>query len=241
MSAQNQTLPDVLILAAGRGRRLRPVTDATPKALLRVGGKTLLEHHLERLAELGFGSVVINLAWLGGHIRDYLAVAERRFGLEIRYSQEPADALETGGGIVNALGLLRSDPFIVLNADILCDFNYAKLEVATPLDLSLVLAPTPPYRKHGDFGLADGRLLPAAVKADDSDTSGDSPDWTYAGIGCFRRRAFDGFSAGRFPLLPVLAKAIAGGRAGGVVHRGLWLDVGTPQRLKQARQQILQP
>ena len=224
-------LPDVLILAAGRGRRLRPLTDATPKALLRVGSKTLLEHHLERLAAQGFGGAVINLAWLGGQIRDFLDDDGRRFGLDVRYSEEPDGALETGGGIVNALGLLRSDPFIVINADVLCDVNYAALAVPDSCDLQLVLAPTPPYRRRGDFDLERGRLRAAGEGAG-------SAQWTYAGIGCFRRRAFDGFAPGRFPLLPVIERAIAGGRAGGEAHRGLWMDVGSPERLEQARQRI---
>ena len=220
-------MPSVLILAAGRGRRLRPLTDTTPKSLLRVGSKTLLEHHLEGLAARGFSRVVINLAWLGGAIRDYLADADRRFGLEIRYSDEPEGALETGGGIVNALALLESDPFIVINADILCDFNYADLGVADSHDLHLVLAPNPPHNPRGDFGLKDGRLCIA---------DGDSPAWTYTGIGCFRRRVFDGLKPERFPLLPVIQSLVAEGRGGGEVHHGRWLDVGSPERLAQARQ-----
>ena len=217
---------DVLILAAGRGQRLRPLTDATPKALLQVGGKALLEHHLQRLAALGVGRVVVNLAWLGGQIRDYFADERRRFGLDLQYSEEPEGALETGGGIVNALGHLTSDPFMVINADILCDFSYADLS-ADPLDMHLILVPNPPHHPQGDFCLVDGRLQAAG--------NGANPTWTYAGIGCFRRRVFDGLRPGRFPLLPVIEQAMAEGRAGGQVHHGQWSDLGSPERLAQAR------
>lgn len=223
-------MPSVLILAAGRGRRLKPLTDATPKALLRVGAESLIERHLRRLAAQGFADVVVNLAWLGGQIRARLGDG-RRFGLSIAYSEEPAGALETGGGIARALAQLQSDPFIVINADILCDFDYASLAVAGADDMQLVLAENPPgdSAAGGDFALQGGRLLrPAAGAA----------TWTYAGIGCFRRRAFDAFEAGlaRFPLLPVIERAIDGGRAGGQIHRGRWLDVGAPARLAAAQE-----
>ena len=226
-------MPDVLILAAGRGRRLQPLTDSTPKSLLRVGSNTLVEHHLERLAEQGFKHIVINLAWLGGQIRDYLGDG-RRFGLRIRYSDEAEGALETGGGIVNALGLVQSDPFIVINVDILTDFNYAGLDVPEPDDLRLILVPNPPHHPHGDFalehsGLERGRL--SAARADPSH------NWTYSGIGCFRRRVFDSVKPGRFPLLPLIERAIAGNLAGAGVHHGRWIDVGSPERLEQARRQ----
>lgn len=229
-------MPEVLILAAGRGRRLRPLTDATPKALLQAGAESLLERHLRRLAAQGFGEVVINLAWLGGMIRARCGDG-RRFNLRIRYSEEPAGALETGGGIARALRQLRGDPFIVINADILCDFDCASLRVADGDDMQLVLVENPPGDAAalddggaggGDFALQDGRLMMPKPGA---------PTWTYAGIGCFRRRAFDAFEAGapRFPLLPVIRLAIAGGRAGAQIHRGRWLDVGAPGRLAAAQ------
>lgn len=217
----------VLILAAGRGRRLQPLTDSTPKALLRVGAKTLVERHLERLAAQGFEHAVVNLAWLGGSIREYLGDG-RRFGLRIRYSDESEGALETGGGIVQALELLQSDPFIVINGDILCDFDYAGLRVPEPDDMHLVLVDNPPHHPRGDFALQRGRLLAPQAGA---------RTWTYAGIGCFRRRAFDALEAGRFPLLPVIKRALAANRAGAEIHRGQWIDVGSPERLAQARRQ----
>ena len=285
-SAAATARPDAFILAAGRGRRLIPLTDATPKPLLEVGGKPLLAHHLAALAGRGFGGAVINLAWHGAQIRDYLAVAEHRCGLDIRFADEPPGALETGGGVVNALPLLRGDSFVVVNADVLCDVDLAALAVGDDCDMNLVLVATPGYREHGDFGLVDGRLrLRGGGDGDgnagdgnaddgndvvgaggdgnagnrnagggggdddgdgnrnvgggggDNGDSGDDDDgeYTYAGIGIFRRRAFAGFAAGRFPLLAVIERAIERGRAGGVVHRGLWMDVGAPERLVEAR------
>ncbi|MDD9883384.1 MAG: nucleotidyltransferase family protein [Gammaproteobacteria bacterium] len=230
---------EVLILAAGRGWRLRPLTDSTPKALLQVGAESLIERHLRRLAAQGFGEVVINLAWLGEQIRAQLGDG-RRFGLRIRYSEEPAGALETGGGIARALRQLRGDPFLVINADILCDFDFASLGVTEADDMQLALVENPRGDSNdasagGDFALRDGRLLLPG---------GDAQTWTYAGIGCFRRRAFDAFdatAAARFPLLPVIERAITGGRAGGQIHRGQWLDVGTPERLAEARRRAGEP
>ena len=285
-SAAATARPDVFILAAGRGRRLIPLTDATPKPLLEVGGKPLLAHHLAALAGRGFGGAVINLAWHGAQIRDYLADDANRCGLDIRFADEPPGALETGGGVVNALPLLRGDSFVVVNADVLCDVDLAALSVGDDCDMNLVLVATPGYREHGDFGLVGGRLrlrgggggygdgdgdggdgnagnrnAGGGGDGDNDDNDGDNDDgggggggdgdgdgnrnagggggddgeYTYAGIGIFRRRAFDGFAAGRFPLLAVIERAIERGRAGGVVHRGLWMDVGAPERLVEAR------
>ena len=219
-------LPDVLILAAGRGRRLRPLTDTTPKPLLPVGDKPLLDYHLARLAASGFTRAVINLDWLGDKIRAHVE-ARDGFGLEVQYSPEPQGALDTGGGIVNALPLLQSDPFIVINADVFCDVNFDELAIADGCDLHLILAPNPPHNPHGDFALRGGRLHRA-------DT--DSPAWTYAGIGCFRRRVFESLKHGQFPLLPVVKKIVDKGRAGGAVHRGRWVDVGSAERLAHAEE-----
>ncbi len=160
---------DVLILAAGRGRRLRPLTDAIPKPLLPLGGKSVLEHHLDRLKTQGFRRVVINLSWLGQQIRQQVGDG-RRFGLRIRYSDEGARALETGGGITQALALLASDPFIVINGDIFTDFNYAALTVPPPYAMHLVLAPNPPHHPHGDFGLT---AEPAAAEISSGESHAD--------------------------------------------------------------------
>ena len=217
-------MPTALILAAGRGNRLRPLTDSTPKTLLQVGKKTLLEHHLDRLATQGFTEVVINLAWLGKQIRDHLGDG-KRFGLRVRYSEEPDGALETGGGVVNALGLLRSDPFIVINGDVFCDFDFGALRVGEGCDMHLVLVENPPHNPEGDFGLVEGVVL----------DGGELPTWTYAGIGCFRHRAFDGFGAERFPLVSVIRRGIAERRVSGEVYGGRWVDVGTKERLREVR------
>ncbi|MGI9309974.1 MAG: nucleotidyltransferase family protein [bacterium] len=252
-------LPDVLILAAGRGERLRPLTDATPKPLLRVGAKTLIEHHLTRLRAQGFAEVVVNLAHLGEQVRAHLGDGAR-FGLRVRYSEEPPGALETGGGIVRALALLRSDPFIVINGDILSDFDYASLRVPPRRAMHLVLVENPPHHPRGDFalqtvnvdsfGIEHGTL---ALSQPDDGRSDDgcnddgrngnarnrgARNWTYAGIACFRRSAFDDALAGRFPLRPLIERAIAEHRASAEIHRGQWLDVGAPDRLEQARREF---
>ena len=222
---QRQVL-DVLILAAGRGARLRPLTDATPKPLLRVGGRALIERHLTRLRAQGFCHVVINLAWLGERIAMLLG-SGARFGLRIEYSYEPNGAFGTGGGIKNALPLLRSDPFLVINADILSDYPFSRLRAVPADDAHLVLAPNPQPRRGGDFGLS-GRRLRAPNNA--------APTYTYAGLGCFRKRLFTAQPRTRFELPPLIARAIAANRAGGELHYGQWMDVGTHARLQHARQ-----
>lgn len=225
---------DVLILAAGRGERLQPLTDFTPKPLLRLGAQTLLEHHLHRLRAQGFENVVINLAWLGGQIRDYIGDG-RRFGLRIRYSEESQGALETGGGIVYALDLLQSDPFVVINGDIFSDFDYARLRIpprATPYAMHLVMVPNPPHNPGGDFSLVAGELRRTAAAVHNS---------TYAGIGCFRREVFDALDPVRFPLWPLIENAIAEHRASATLHVGQWFDIGSPERLEQARRQFHDP
>lgn len=214
---------DVLILAAGRGRRLRPLTDTTPKTLLRVGGKTLLEHHLERLAAQGFTRAVVNLAWLGGQIRAHLGDGNR-FGMQLRYSQEPDGALETGGGIARALPLIQTDPFIVINGDILCDFNCATLRVPPHRSMHLILVTNPPHHPGGDFSLAGSTLTPP-----------NNTTHTYAGIACLRRRLFTPPHPARFPLLPIIQSAIKTHQATATLHPGQWFDVGTAKRLEAAR------
>ena len=221
-------LPEVLILAAGRGKRLRPLTDATPKALLPLGEGTLIGRHLARLHERGFSDVVINLAWLGEQIRGALGDGGD-FGLRIRYSEEPPGALGTGGGIVRALDLLRGREFLVINADIVTDYDYAALCIPENCAMQLVLAPNPPAHPHGDFGIRDGKLVMPAE---------DAPALTYTGIGRFKRDAFADCAPGRFPLIPVLQRAIAGGTAGAETHRGRWRDAGTPAELEEARREI---
>ncbi len=208
-----------MLLAAGRGERLRPLTDPTPKPLLEVRGKPLIDWHLEALARAGVREVVINLSWLGARIRAAVG-AGGRFGLQIHYSEEPAAPLETGGGIFQALPLLGEGPFLVVNADTHTDINFALLQIAPAALAQLVLVPNPAHHPRGDFALQDGEVLETG-----------EPRYTYAGIGVYRPELFAGCSAGRFPLLSVLRPAIAARRLKGELFRGQWADVGSAERL----------
>lgn len=208
-----------MILAAGRGERLRPHTDDTPKPLLRVRGAALIEHHLRALARAGFREAVINTAWLGDRIETALGDGAG-YGLAIRYSREAPGALDTGGGIRNALPLLGTAPFAVINADVYTDYDYARLHRPLPedADARLVLVPNPPHNPRGDFGLEGGRVTAAARR-------------TFAGIGVYRPRLFAAYGAERFGLATALRPAIAAGRVAGEFHDGVWFDVGTPEAL----------
>jgi MurNAc alpha-1-phosphate uridylyltransferase len=197
---------------------MRPLTDHTPKPLLAVRGKPLIVHHLERLAGAGVREIVINLAWLGSQIRTALGDG-REFGVSIRYSDEGPEALETGGGIFRALPLLGTEPFLVINADVFTDFEFAQLALVAPGQAQLVLVPNPPQHPAGDFGLEGGYVTEVA------------PRWTYSGIGIFNTSLFDGCQAGRFPLKPLLQRAIAARALRGELYLGLWSDIGTPDRL----------
>jgi MurNAc alpha-1-phosphate uridylyltransferase len=208
-----------MLLAAGRGERLRPLTDQTPKPLLVVRGKALIDWHLEALARAGVREVVINLSWLGERIRGAVG-AGGRFGLQIHYSEEPAAPLETGGGIFQALPLLGNAPFLVVNADTYTDIDFALLTIAPAALAQLVLVPNPEHHPRGDFALQDGQVVETG-----------EPRYTYAGIGVYRPELFAGCSAGRFPLLSVLRLAIAARRLRGELFRGQWADVGSTERL----------
>jgi MurNAc alpha-1-phosphate uridylyltransferase len=208
-----------MLLAAGRGERMRPLTDAVPKPLLPVRGKPLIVHHLERLARCGVRDVVINVAWLGDRIRAALGDGAA-FGVSIRYSEEGTQALETGGGIFQALPWLGSDPFLVVNGDVFTDFDFAALSIAPEAWAHLLLVPNPEQHPRGDFGLDGDRVVESG-----------SARWTYSGIGLYRAQLFDGCQPGRFPLLPLLQRAIAAGRLSGQIYRGHWSDVGTVERL----------
>ncbi|MGY6588917.1 MAG: N-acetylmuramate alpha-1-phosphate uridylyltransferase MurU [Wenzhouxiangella sp.] len=213
-----------MILAAGRGERLRPLTDHTPKPLLKVGKRCLIEHHLVRLADAGFSEIVINLGWLGEQIREALGNGQR-YGLDIRYSQEPPGALETAGGIVHALPMLGQQPFAAIAADILCDFDYASLRApVSPALATLVMVDNPPHHPHGDFALDNGLLKPNGHN-----------HLTFSGIAVYHPALFAGLAAGRRALRPVFEAAIAAGQLGGTHHRGYWSDIGTPERLADAQ------
>jgi len=218
-----------MILAAGRGERMRPLTDHTPKPLLCVGGKPLIAWHLERLAAAGFKEVIINHAHLGQQIETRLGDGSA-FGLAITYSAEPPGALETAGGIVQALPLLGSDPFLVVNGDIFCDWDTVQANRALKEnDLAhLVLVPNPGHNETGDFALADARVA-----------SEGRPSYTFAGIGIYRPQLFAGLTPGQpAKLAPLLRNAMKEGKVSGELHRGSWVDVGTPQRLAELDQTL---
>ncbi len=209
----------VMILAAGRGERMRPLTDVTPKPLLPVAGKTLIVHLIERLVHAGLRDLVVNHAHLGHQFEDYLGDGGR-FGARIVYSPEPEGGLETGGGIHQALSLLDSDPFIVVNGDIWTDFPFERLPQAFEGLAHLVLVDNPPHHARGDFRLDAGRVL-----------SDGEPRLTFSGIGVYRRTLFGHCQPGRFPLAPLLRAAMEQGQVSGEYYGGRWRDVGTPERL----------
>ncbi len=208
-----------MVLAAGRGERLRPLTDHTPKPMLLVRGRPLIHRHLEALARAGVREVVINLSWLGDTIRAGVGNGER-FGLRIHYSQEPPGALETGGGIHQALPLLGAEPFLVVNGDTYTDVDFARLRIGPQALAHLVLVPNPEHHPRGDFVLHEQEVR-----------SGDPPRLTYAGIGLYRPELFARCTPGRFPLLPLLQAAIAERRLTGERYDGTWVDVGSAERL----------
>jgi len=208
-----------MLLAAGRGERMRPITDSLPKPLVPVAGRPLIAWHLAALARAGFRELVINTSWLAETLHVALGDGSA-FGVSITWSDEGPVPLETGGGILRAVPLLGPGPFLVVNADIWTDIDFAALSLEEGAHAHLVLVPNPPHNVRGDFGL-DGDLV----------VSRDTDRFTYSGVGMFRREFFDGASGERFPLLPLLNRAIAARRVRGELHRGAWSDVGTPERL----------
>jgi N-acetyl-alpha-D-muramate 1-phosphate uridylyltransferase len=213
-----------MILAAGRGERMRPHTDHRPKPMLTVAGQPLIERHLERLRAAGIEDVVVNLGWLGEVIREDLGDGSA-FGVRVRYSVEGWPALESGGGIHHALPLLGDDPFVVVNGDVWTDYPLEQLvrRAATlepGLHAHLVLVPNPAHNPRGDFVLADGRI-----------DNGADGRHTFSGLSVHRPALFAGCKPGHFPLLPLWRAAADTGRISGELYEGLWSDVGTPERL----------
>ena len=222
-----------MILAAGRGERLRPLTDSIPKPMLQVAGKPLLEHHLERLAAAGITDIVINTSWLADQIEDYFNHCQQRLGVTISWSRE-VTALETGGGIAKALPLLGDEPFILINGDVWSDYPLAQLRdknLSDDLDAWLLLIANPPHNSRGDFALQEGRVVYA-----DERTS------TFSGISLIRPALFShNFERGSaFPLRDVLRPAIVAGRVGGEIYSGSWCDVGTLERYQQLQASLVQ-
>ncbi|MCW4453480.1 nucleotidyltransferase family protein [Flavobacterium sp. MXW15] len=233
-----------LIFAAGLGERMRPLTDHTPKPLLAVGGKPLIVWHLERLAAIGVRDVVVNTSWLAESFPQALGDGSR-WGLRLHYSYEGGTPLETGGGMLHALPLLGEQPFIAVNGDIWCDFDFAALPAEPEGDAHLVLVDNPEHHPAGDFALGqDGRV---------ADRDGRTRTLTFSGIGVYRPallarwRQVIGDAAGtdqdppRFKLAPLLRDAMARGQVRGEHHRGAWTDVGTPERLRQLDAQLHAP
>jgi N-acetyl-alpha-D-muramate 1-phosphate uridylyltransferase len=215
-----------MILAAGRGERLRPLTDQTPKPLLEVGGRTLIEWQIERLYRAGIRDFVINLAHLGAQIEAFLGDG-RRYGARFTFSHEPAGALETGGGIRQVLHLFEGAPFIVANADVWIEFDFNCLPQLNDDLAHLLLVPNPAHHCTGDFSLRAARL-----------TNDEHNRHTFAGVAVYSPALFEGHAPGRFPLAPLLRHAADRGLLGGQLFKGCWIDVGTPERLQEAQLRV---
>jgi len=221
-----------IVLAAGRGERLRPITDSIPKPLVPVAGKPLIVYHLEALARAGIRDVVVNLSWLPDKLRAALRDGSD-YGVRITYSDEGPVALETGGGIFNAIQHLGPGPFLVVNGDTFTDIDFGALEAGADSDTRagvlarLVFVPNPTQHPLGDFGLEGDRVVER-----------DSDRFTYSGIGVYWPELFEGSKPGKFPLLPLFKRAIAAGRLRGQLYTGEWNDVGTPQRLAELNERV---
>jgi MurNAc alpha-1-phosphate uridylyltransferase len=209
-----------MILAAGRGERMRPLTDSTPKPLLKVNGKSLVECHIESLQAGGINELVINTGWLGNQIRTTLGDGSQ-YGVSIDYSLEPETAYETGGGIAHALPLL-SDPFMVVNGDIWTDYDFSRLLNQPARQAHLVLVDNPPQHPRGDFSIVNG------LARYDGDIK-----LTFSGIGCYRKSLFKGQGSGSFPLAPILRQYMELDEVTAEHYGGIWNDVGTPERLHE--------
>ncbi len=242
-----------MILAAGRGERMRPLTDHTPKPLLQAGGKPLIVWHIERLVHAGITDLVINHAHLGMQIEQTLGDGSR-YGARIRYSDE-GTALETAGGIAFAQHLLGEHPFAVVNGDVYCDYDFTHMParaaaLANSSDMAhLVLVDNPEHNRKGDFGLFGNRVMPHGLPPSALGhlfpavlhIQPDAPvkNLTFSGIGLYKPQLFAGIARGtKAPLAPLLREQIALGKVSGEYHRGVWVDVGTPQRLEELDRQL---
>jgi len=216
-----------MILAAGRGERLRPLTDTIPKPLVQVGECSLIEWHIKRLQQAGINEIVINVSYLADQIKNKLGDGQQ-YAVNIQYSEEPEDAFETGGGIVQALPLLGKQPFVVINGDIWTDFPFDSL--SEPQNLAhLILVDNPPQHPLGDF------ILNANHVSDEA--GGDR--FTFSGIGVYRPELFAGYTSGkRFPLAPILKSVMQSNQVSGEYYQGQWYDIGSVDRLQQLREQL---
>jgi len=221
---------DIIILAAGHGTRLRPLTDTLPKPLIDIAGLSLIEIHLHRLAVAGYSRVIINLHHLGHLIREKLGNGQR-FGLQIIYSEEADEALETAGGIHKVLGQLRTETFAVISADVLCDYPLERLRAIDMRGIMghLVMVQNPAHHPEGDFSLEESGALVSRKPNSPTTTL------TYSGLACFKRSMFAQLQPGKRALRPVLDAAIEKNQLRGELYSGLWADIGTLERLNQAR------
>ena len=215
-----------MILAAGRGERLKPLTNTIPKALVEVGGVPMIERHVQNLAAAGFYRIVVNLGHLGRKIREHLGDGSE-WGVDIEYSDEGDTTLETGGGIHRARPLLGNGPFLTVNADIVTDYPFARLRRLHIDRAHLVLVSNPDHNPEGDFSLQGSRVSETGTSR-----------LTYAGLSLLSPLLFQGRDPGRFPLAPLLGRAMTAGQVSGEHFHGNWIDVGTDQRLKQANREI---
>ena len=223
---------DVMLLAAGRGKRMGALTADRPKPLIEVAGRPLIEHQLERLALAGFRRVVINLAYRGEQIAQALGDGDR-FGLAIEYSREESDALSTAGGIRHALPLLHTPTLLVLNADLLIDADFARLRLPEGCAMHLLLAPNPAWRENGDFDL--DTQDPPRIRMSEK------RPYTFCGVGCYRRAVFAALPPGRLALRDLIRHHAALGEVSAELHQRAWLDVGTPERLQEAQAMLSRP
>ena len=217
-----------MILAAGRGERLKPITDSCPKSLCKVGNEPLIVYHLNNLARAGIRDIVINHAWLGGKIRQYLGNGAA-FNVNIQYSPEPPGGLETGGGIFQALPLLGDQPFVCVNADIYTDFDFSLLN--SPRDnfeAHLVLVNNPQHNEKGDFGLSARGIVQNTPRKH-----------TFSGIAVYSPGAFKHKHIGRYSVTPMIRTSVVSEKVSGEIYEGLWIDIGCMDRLREANQHAL--
>ncbi len=211
-----------MLLAAGRGERMRPLTDTSPKPLLRITDDTsLIEFHIKKLKLLGLTDIIINIAWLGEQVIEQLGDGSD-YGVKIEYSNEGDSALETAGGIINALVLLGSEPFIVINSDIVTDYDFTQLQLQDHKLAQLVLVPNPAFHPEGDFYMENNTVHPSA-----------GTKFTFSGIGMYHPDFFTGLPLGVLALGPILRTAINDAKLDAEIHFGDWFDVGTPERLTE--------
>ena len=215
-----------MLLAAGKGERMLPLTESTPKPLLNIGQHSLIEHHILRLAKLGFEDIVINIAYLSEQIKHTLKDGSK-YGVKITYSDESkTGALETAGGIKKAQSLIKSDPFIVINSDIYTDFPFDKLAVNFNKQAKLILVTNPEHNPNGDFAVSKKNLVTQKTNSLD-------PSFTFSGIAIYQKSVFEDIKNEKQALLPVFNSLIEKQQMQGEIYTGGWTDVGTPERLKK--------